>query len=348
MLKKIWFWIKKFYKILKKLFAQNSDIPSIIDTEASIGIINDKIKLLKGIEKDSIDVKSYQKFFNFLEEIGLRKDFDITTTYDESTLYVTLFQPILINSKKNNKIIIFCHGLTNNRWSLFYTMHLSLQRGYQVVCYDARNHGVSKKTFTTLGQIESCDLQDIINWLRKNYQPEKIGLYGFSMGAATCVFWTSYFAGAGNSEVSFAICESPFDHFDTQWERALGEGPSYYWKHFLVNKLIKEFLCSSREKLEKINPYSTLPQNLPIKLLLLHGLEDGVIGWESSFKLYSQVKKNQFNKNKINLYLCCNADHGELPFLGDNIPNSLRWKNKNKNSQYTFTNLFCSYLEKNL
>ncbi|CAG8440138.1 11515_t:CDS:2 [Ambispora leptoticha] len=63
-----------------------------------------------------------------------------------------------------------------------------LQRGYCVVTYDARNHGVSSKFSTSLGQVEACDLQDIINYIKEEYQPEKIGLYGFSMGAATCLF----------------------------------------------------------------------------------------------------------------------------------------------------------------
>lgn len=347
MLKKFWFWIKKAYKIAKKILITSSEACNINDAKVSIGIINDKIKLLSGTNEDAINIDSYQKYFNFLEKLGLRKDFDITANYDESLLYASIFRPIL-TSNKNNKVVIFCHGITNNRWSLFYTMHLALQRGYQVVCYDARNHGISGKSFTTLGQIESCDLQDIINWVKKKYQPEKIGLYGFSMGAATCIFWTNYFAGAGNSEVIFAICEAPFDHFVTQWERALGSGLNYYWKHFFVNKIVKEVLLSSQEKLEKINPYSTLPQNLPIKLLFLHGLEDKVIGWQASLKFYNQLSKNELNKNKINLYFCFNADHGELPFLADNIPDSLRWKKRKKKSKYNFTNLFCSYLEKNL
>jgi hypothetical protein len=184
--------------------------------------------------------------------------------------------------------------------------------------------------------------------VKKKYQLEKIGLYGFSMGAATLIFWVSYFAGPGNSEVVFTICETPFDRFNTQWERALGSGINYYWKHFLLKKIIKETLHSSREKLEKINPYLVLPRDLPVKLLLLHGLEDAVINWQASFKLHYQLSKNKLNKNKINLYLCRHADHGELPFLGDNIPNSLRWKGRKKASQYTFTGLFCNYLEKNL
>jgi alpha-beta hydrolase superfamily lysophospholipase len=67
-------------------------------------------------------------------------------------------------------------------------MHLALQRGYSVISYDARNHGVSSKSYTSLGQIESCDLQDVIDYSIRKYDPESIGLYGFSMGASTILF----------------------------------------------------------------------------------------------------------------------------------------------------------------
>src|SRR5439155_8569721 len=160
----------------------------------------------------------YKKFFNFLKKLGLREDFNVITIYDELELYATINRPLIINANKN-KVVLFRHGLTNNRWSLFYVMHLALQRGYQVVSYDARNHGLSAKSSTSLGQIEACDLQDIIKYVRKKYQPEKIGLYGFSMGAATLTFWLGYFGGVDNSEVAFAICEAPFDSFLTQQKR---------------------------------------------------------------------------------------------------------------------------------
>ncbi|CAI2201697.1 7989_t:CDS:2, partial [Funneliformis geosporum] len=178
--------------------------------QVSIGTVNDKIKLLKKTKKDEINVIAYRKYFIFLERLGLREDFSVITAHDGSIIYATIFRPLLIN-KNNDKAIVFCHGLTNNRWSLFYIMHLALQRGYQVVSYDARNHGLSGQSFTTLGQIEACDLQDVIDYMKKVYRPEKIGLYG-------------YFAGAANSEVVFAICEAPFDRFTTQRERALGDG----------------------------------------------------------------------------------------------------------------------------
>jgi uncharacterized protein len=117
--------------------------------------------LLKGTSENSVDVVAYEKYFAFLERLGLKEDFTLLTTKDGLTLSGTIIQPILLNNN-DRKILIFCHGLTNNRWSLFYTMHLALQRGYQVVTYDARGHGLSGKTSVSLGQNEACDLQDVI------------------------------------------------------------------------------------------------------------------------------------------------------------------------------------------
>src|ERR1700722_19442221 len=127
MLKRFWFWLKKVYKYMRKVFSRTSTAPSIADTQVSIEVINDKIKLLKETSEDTINVVAYQKYFNFLERLGLREDFSVITTHDELVLDATIFRPSLINAN-NNKAIIFCHGLTNNRWSLFYTMHLALQR----------------------------------------------------------------------------------------------------------------------------------------------------------------------------------------------------------------------------
>ena len=112
--------------------------------------------------------------------------------------------------------------------------------------------------------------------------------------------------------------------------------------------MIKENLNSTHERLAKINPFLVLPQHLPVKLLLLHGLKDVVIDWRASFKLHYQLSKNKLNREKVNLYLCRYSDHGEFPFLGDYIPNSLRWKNRKRTSRFTFTSLLCSYLQKNL
>ncbi|KLL02511.1 MAG: alpha/beta hydrolase family protein [Mycoplasmataceae bacterium RC_NB112A] len=344
---KAWFWIKRIFKRIRSIFTLSRANPSLEDAQVSIDIVNDKIKLLTGTSRNSINLVTYQRYFDFCEKLGLQEEFSITTTQNKILLRGIRIFPIL-KHVNNQKLIIFCHGLTNNRWSLFYTMHLALQRGYQVVAYDARNHGTSSQSYTSLGLIEAGDLQDVIKQVKKKYRPGKIGLYGFSMGASTLLFWITHFGGAENPETAAAICEAPFDSFSTQWERALGEGANYYWKEFLATKLIRETLHTTREQLEKVNPLLSLPHQIPVKLLFLHGLDDMVIDWRASFRLYYQLNKNILNHRQINLYLCRNADHGEVPFVGDYVPNSLRWKSLNRQSNHTFSSLFFSYLEKNL
>jgi len=63
-----------------------------------------------------------------------------------------------------------------------------LQLGYSIITYDARNHGLSDKSYNTLGKVESEDLETVINFAKKKYRPVKIALYGFSMGASTILF----------------------------------------------------------------------------------------------------------------------------------------------------------------
>jgi len=77
-------------------------------------MVNDKIKLLKGTARNSINLVGYHRYFNFCEKLGLREDFAILTLKDNLILHGSTIQPILVN-RNNNKVIIFCHGVTNNR-----------------------------------------------------------------------------------------------------------------------------------------------------------------------------------------------------------------------------------------
>jgi len=345
-------WFLKFkiliFLLLKYRKKKNKiTISKISNSKEILRIINYKIEYFGKKNRRKIQLKKYENYFNFYENLKLRTDFEIISTVGNIKIKGTRILPILEN-KNNDKAMIFCHGVTRDRWSLFYIIHLTLQRGYQVITYDARNHGFSDVCETTLGQVESCDLQDIIIHIKKNFLIKKIGLYGFSMGASTCLFWLSYFSGPANHEVSFAICESPFDIFFTQKIYSLGKGYDINLRSFFLNKFINEQLNSSEEKFDKINPLFVLPHSLPIKLLILHGISDSVISSKSSLRIYEKITKNPFNKKKINIYFCKYSDHGDLPFISDFIPNSLKWKTHKKNSKYNFTSLFFNYLERNL
>lgn len=339
--------IEVLLDIFKKIAYVQKKNSSLIESNLKLRRLNRKLKIL-GKKRSWLKLENYQSYFDLLKEIEYSKDFEVFSSRDNIKISLTVIRPLLIN-ENNSKFMIFCHGITNNRWSLFYVIFLVLQRGYSVLTYDARNHGISEGISTTLGQDEACDLQDIIVWLKKEYAVTKIGLYGFSMGAATCLFWIGFFSGILNHEVKLVICEAPFDYFIKQRDHLLGQkNLLYHFKSLMLKWALSRNLKTEIKILEKINPFLSLPEVLPLKLLLLHGLEDSVINWRASRDIYEQLKRNKLNRDKVNLYLCVGSDHGDFSFISDLIKGSLRWKDKKIRSKFTFRQMLYKYLEKNL
>jgi hypothetical protein len=88
--------------------------------------------------------------------------------------------------------------------------------------------------------------------------------------------------------------------------------------------MIRDILKTTHENLLRINVLLSLPQKLPIKLLLIHGLDDLVINYSASSVIYEKLRISNSNKDKLNIYFCGNADHGEVPFIGDFVEGSMR------------------------
>ena len=319
---------------------------TIEDSELSVNQINAKIRDKLGIRKNFIVLSRYETYFSFLQDLGLWRNFQILSSKDSIIIRGSSIRPLVIN-ENNDKAIILCHGVTNNRWSSFYCIHLFLQLGYQVVIFDARSHGISGKSYTTLGKIEARDLEDIINWTQKYCRPQKIGLYGFSMGAATLLFWLGLFQNQ-HPEVKFLICEAPFDNFSSQVRRIIGAKNVNTWRHLIAKRFFKYVLPSS-QNLEEINPLTALPDKLNLKLLLLHGTVDATISWKASYNIWKHFQKDPANWKYINCYFFVEADHGEVPFIGDALVGRLRWiGDRRQKSQFnTFTELLVAFLKKN-
>ncbi|CAH1765088.1 15619_t:CDS:2 [Entrophospora sp. SA101] len=98
------------------------------------------------------------------------------------------------------------------------------------------SHGISSKSYTTLGKVEADDLED-------------------------------------HPEVKFLICEAPFDSFSAQMRRLTGKANSNSWRYLAANRFLK-YVVPAAQNLEEINPLSALPDKLSLKLLLLHGTAD--------------------------------------------------------------------------
>jgi len=78
-----------------------------------LGLISYKIKSKSGVSKDFVNITDYEKYFDLLRNLGLEETFKLTT-HDDLKIRGSYFHSPLIN-ENNEKIIIFCHGITNDR-----------------------------------------------------------------------------------------------------------------------------------------------------------------------------------------------------------------------------------------
>ncbi len=93
-----------------------------------------------------------------------------------------------LGSGNSDRVIIMLHGVSMNRaWSSIKLLDIArdlVRHGYNVVMFDLRGHGESEGERISGGYYEKNDLLGAVAWV-KQQGSYKIGVLGFSMGAAT-------------------------------------------------------------------------------------------------------------------------------------------------------------------
>jgi uncharacterized protein len=82
--------------------------------------------------------------------------------------------------------IVLAHGWGSNKSRMLSRADL-LQPDYNLVLLDFRNHGQSAQADTTQGVREADDLRAVVDWLVSEKAPERIALFGVSMGGASAL-----------------------------------------------------------------------------------------------------------------------------------------------------------------
>jgi uncharacterized protein len=82
--------------------------------------------------------------------------------------------------------VILVHGYAANKSGIL-KYGVGLHADFNLVAFDLRNSGRSTGTATTYGVLEQNDLRAVIDWLVRTKAPERIGVLGNSLGAATAI-----------------------------------------------------------------------------------------------------------------------------------------------------------------
>lgn len=90
----------------------------------------------------------------------------------------------LVVPATNHAVVILQHGVHADKATLVGRAQLLSQAGYAVLLFDFQSHGESIGKEITFGYLESRDSQAAVDFVKKRFPGEPIGVDGVSMGAA--------------------------------------------------------------------------------------------------------------------------------------------------------------------
>lgn len=198
------------------------------------------------------------------------------------------------------KTIVIVHGIT---WSLFGSvpyMAIFRKRGYNVLIYDQRTHGLSGGENCTFGLFEKYDLKTVVDYALARLGPGGIvGTHGESLGAATVL----QHAGI-DPRLSFAIADCPYSDLYPLFAYRLKM--EYHLPAFPLLDVASQIcyrMCGM--KFSEVRPIEAV-RNLETPVMFCHGVEDDYIPPQMSVDM-QQARR----KGLTRLYLAPNARHAQ-------------------------------------
>ena len=170
-----------------------------------------------------------------------------------------------------DETVILLHGFSEQQDQVLPQADILNRVGFNVLTYDGRHPDrYGDEVFSTLGAAERFDLIAAVDYLesRPDVDPERIGVYGASLGGATAIL------GAGLDERLRAVAaEGAFSDGDSviasSFERYIGL-PAFPFGP--VTKRVAEWRAG--EHLDDARPVDAIARITDRPVLLIHGVDD--------------------------------------------------------------------------
>lgn len=231
-------------------------------------------------------------------------------TFDEQALATFL----LINPKPTNKWVIVVHGWMQNRYSILYLAKHFYEAGFNVLTYDARNHGANPRSSCTFGWKEATDLFYIVKYMKEKYRGQELefALIGNSMGAATILQAVTHYDMAAMG-VKSAIFDCGYDDY-THMLKILGK-TRVHWHWFWFYYGVKFWLRVKDDfSPSLIRPITKMQNCAKMPMLFIHGSADQTVPMAMTKRIYREKLKYEpgpKNKKLSELLIVPHARHVE-------------------------------------
>ncbi|ATZ16742.1 hydrolase [Williamsoniiplasma luminosum] len=241
-----------------------------------------------------------QEFLEDLKKKNMQLEIpiDLIETFDIKTDKGNI-STLKLMHENSDKWVIGLHGWTENKFlALRLVMHI-YNMGYNVITFDSFAHGQSYGEKTDVGYSAIPLLDQVIKYLKKNYQPKEIGLIGNSMGASTAILYGEI--GAYTSDIKWVIADCGFSNLNDQFN----------WKMEQMYKInwifLNMFIPCGFKKITGLDPrqFDLLEKiYYDIPTMFIHSTTDSFVPYLMSQKMFE--KRN--NPNDI-LWTPTGPDH---------------------------------------
>jgi len=191
----------------------------------------------------------------------------------------------------SDKVIVMVHGVDIHRADpsigMLNIAAALVDHSYNVLTFDLRGHGQSGGKSGYIGYFEKRDLHGAVSYVKERGF-NKIGVIGFSMGAATAIMTTPE-----NDDINAIVSDSSFadlrDIMVPQFKKRTG------LPRFLLRPLLLMARIFYRLNFLAIKPIESLSDIGHVPVLFVHGDQDETVPVEHARRMYkvSGNTKNQ-------------------------------------------------------
>ena len=239
-----------------------------------------------------IDEFDYKHFTTLRSDTSLRIPSEYG--YDLSGMFI-------YNPDTSQNTMIICHGIGGDRWGVMKVSNVYLDKGFNVLLYDHRNHGLSGGTNVGFGYYEHKDLETVVQYVKSLYPEGIIGVHGESFGGGTAVMHSG--VNEADEDVSFYVIDCAYSDVPQLFtHRLMGD-------FGLPNLMIIEFASLANYLHEgfffgEVSPVSVV-KNVETPMLFIHGDDDDYVPTYMSRDMFDA------KPGEKDLYLVSGAKHAK-------------------------------------
>ena len=109
----------------------------------------------------------------------------------------------------SDKCVILVHGAGGDRVSTYPLAQQYIERGYNVIAFDDRGHGLNPDRKVTFGVNEMRDVKAIVKYARETLGSKEVIVHGQSMGGEVTAVYASNVTPGTVEAADAVICDSP-------------------------------------------------------------------------------------------------------------------------------------------